>query len=140
MSFSSESRARSSPALPLAAMVDINFLLIIFFMTTSALREQETALEVNLQRAQTGRSAASSVATSITLSAKGQIYLAGVEYTPTTLRAKLLEIARAFPDQPIVIRGDRDSSLGLTVEVLDLCRSVGLTNVGLAARKRAEDL
>ena len=48
MGFASETRERVRPVLPLAGMVDILFLLLIFFMSTYSMREQELSVDVGL--------------------------------------------------------------------------------------------
>lgn len=140
MSFTSESRERTQPTIPLSGMIDILFLLLIFFIVTSAMRESETAMEVNLQRTATGKAGAATIATHITVTTEGKIFIAGIEYTVDNLKTKLIEIAKSFPSEPIVIRGDKTSDLGVTVEIMDLCRQYGLNNVAIGSRKKASEL
>ena len=52
MSFATQTRERSAPVLPLAGMVDVLFLLLIFFMTASVFRDAELAVEVALPDSQ----------------------------------------------------------------------------------------
>ena len=44
--------AKSSPSIPMASMPDIIFMLIIFFMVTTVLRETEIQVRTTLPRAE----------------------------------------------------------------------------------------
>jgi biopolymer transport protein ExbD len=142
MGFTSSSRERGSPTLPLAPMVDILFLLLVFFMTTSIMREQETAIDVSLEPTESGKVDSSKIPVNITVLADGTIYIGTTKYTIEELKSKLIEIGEALPDAPIVIRGDRASDLGVTMQILDLCKSkdVNLNNVSLGSVHKEEDL
>lgn len=134
MSFTAETRSRLKPTLPLAPMVDMMFLLVIFFMTASVFRDQELQIDVALPaaaQAQPGSALATRII--ITVTADNRLFLGQRELTPSELLATLTELARQFPDEAIVIRGDRTSQYGVAVEAMDIARQAGFTNVTLAA-------
>ena len=138
MSFAAESRERSRPALPLSAMVDILFLLLIFFMTASAFRERELQVPVQLAPSATA-DAGSSSATQIiiTIDADDRIFLGPREHSLDSLRQTLVELSQVYPNETVIIRGDQDSSYGLAVRVMDLATLAGLTDVRLSAAGRS---
>lgn len=138
MSFSAESRERTRPALPLSAMVDIMFLLLIFFMTASVFREQELQVPVDLAPSATAQAGTTS-ATQITINidADDRIFLGPREHSLESLRRTLGELSRMYPHETVIIRGDRDSSYGLAVRVMDAATQAGLTDVRLAASGRS---
>lgn len=140
MSFSAPTRERVGPVLPLAGMVDILFLLLVFFMTVSAFREQDTQIEVALPGQESSAAVASPSQIVITITADNEIYMGERSYTLDDLRATLGELARQFPDESVLIRGDESSSHGLNVRVLDLARAAGLRHASFATTKRASDL
>jgi len=140
MSFSSETRERTKPAVPLAAMVDVMFLLLIFFMTASVYREKERQIDVSLPATETDTSTQGKAPIIITVAADGSIYIGEGKYTLSRLYDTLKDLAGQIDDESVVIRGDRSSELGLTVQVLDLCRAAGITDVSLATTKPASGL
>ena len=141
MSFSSPTRSRTGPMLPLASMVDVLFLLLIFFMTASVMREQERAIDVSLPRQQSATTAGRVHTQLLTpVTEDGGIYVGTTKYTPPTLRQTLARLAQQFPDEAIVIRADQNSRLGLTVQIMDIAYDVGLRNVHLATIKKERDL
>lgn len=142
MSFAGESRERARPALPLSAMVDILFLLLIFFMTASVFREQELQVPVQLapsDSAETGTTSATQII--ISIDEEDRIFLGSREHSLESLRQTLDELAQVYPNETVIIRGDQDSSYGLALRVMDLANLAGLTDVRLAAADRSlEDI
>lgn len=137
MSFTASTRDRNPPILPLAGLVDIMFLLLIFFMTTSIFREQERLIEVLLPSTESqisGAAYASPIV--ITVTADDGIYMGGHRYDLDELRRTLAEL----PNEPVEIRGDSNSRLGLSVQIMDAAYAAGLKNVFLATTKRASEI
>lgn len=142
MSFVSESRERVRPVLPLAGMVDILFLLLIFFMTASVYRDQELQLPVELPSAASAVEGSATMATRIvvTVTADDRVYLGEREMPMNLLRETFVELANQFPDETVIVRGDQNSRFGLAVRVMDLAQSAGLRNVSVATVKSVEDV
>lgn len=139
MSFTGQSRQRTGPVLPLSALVDVLFLLLIFFMVASVMREQEQQIDVSLAQAQAARQGGPTN-TAITLNAQGEIFLGDRRVSLDQLRTTLRQLALQFPDEAVIIRADQKCDVGTLVRVLDVPKTVGLTNVHLAARKPASEL
>ena len=139
MSFTAASRERQAPVIPLAGMIDIMFLLLVFFMTASVFRDQERQIDVSLPEAREATSG-ERIQIMITVKDDGTIYMTGGVYTFQTLEAKLAELQTRFPDEAVVIRGDRECSWGTIVRVIDIAHSVGLRNVSAATTKLQSEL
>ena len=141
MAFCSPTRQRSGPVLPLASMIDVLFLLLIFFMTASVYREDEKLIPVSLPRQESAdTSGGLHTQLIITVKDQGQIYVGAKQYTIPTLRETLTTLVRQFPNESVVIRGDQNSRLGLTVQIMDMAYEVGLRNVYLATTKKESEL
>ncbi|MBI1336615.1 MAG: hypothetical protein GC164_06605 [Phycisphaera sp.] len=140
MSFSSPTRSRVGPVLPLASMVDILFITLVFFLAISQFRQQDRQIDVNLPGQQTSSKPASPTQIVITITPDSVIHMGTRSYTLNDLRQTLGELARRFPDESVLIRGDRESPLGLTVQVLDAARAAGLRNAYIATTRSADEL
>lgn len=141
MAFCSPTRQRTGPVLPLASMIDVLFLLLIFFMTASVFREDERLINVSLPRQEsTDTSSGWHTQLIITVTDQGQIHVGPTQYTIPTLRETLTRLVQQFPNEAVVIRGDQNSRLGLTVQIMDMAYEVGLQNVYLATTKKESDL
>lgn len=140
MSFASETRERSRPVLPLAAMVDILFLLLIFFMTASAMRDQELRMDINLQESETSKVAgATAPGILITFDRDSRIYVGQREVSLDQLERMLREIVAATPNESVVVRGDIDGDWGVGIKIVDMVRAVGIQDVSAATVRKIED-
>ncbi len=137
MSYAAPARARSAPVLPLAALVDILFLLLVFFLTLSAFRESEKQIPVNLPTAASGI-AEKAPPINITVLDDGTIMLGSSKYEMGQLRLTLKMLAEQAPGRPVVIRGDQSSNYGLIVQILDMAREQGMpASLGVARKTPA---
>lgn len=140
MSFVAAKRERSGPVVPLASMVDILFLLLLFFLTTSIYREQEAAIDVSLPGAQQGQAQRSPNQIVISIQSDGTVFLGQREHSLDSLRSTLIDLARISPDESVVIRGDQNSRLGLIVKIMDIANAAKLRNVFIATTKPASEV
>jgi biopolymer transport protein ExbD len=148
MSFANPSRDRGSPALPLAPMIDMMFLMLIFFLWTAAQREEGRDIPIQLQQTEGGSERRAAVPIYITINEKNEIFIGPRSYTLESARDALGSLGAAIPGEspaqraariertPVIIRGDKTSNLGTTLEVLGLARAAGLTNVVMETAKK----
>lgn len=139
MGFASESRERARPVIPLAGMVDILFLLLIFFMSTYSMREQELMVDIGLPASETaepGTTQAQRVI--VSFDEEGRVYL-GQRLVPIAdLTGEMTKLAEINPDQPVILRGDRAAQYGLQMQIIDAANAAGLTDVRLSAVREEE--
>ncbi|MEX0653592.1 MAG: biopolymer transporter ExbD [Phycisphaeraceae bacterium] len=140
MSFTAETRERSRPVLPLAAMVDVLFLLLIFFMTVSTFRESELQVPVNLAPAETAEpGAGTAMAIYITITEDERIYLGPQELALAELGPRLAQLAEQLPGENVVIRTDGEARARIQNRVLDLARQAGFEDVSLASAEWVDE-
>ncbi|MDF1713983.1 MAG: biopolymer transporter ExbD [Akkermansiaceae bacterium] len=127
----------------LAPMIDIVFLLLIFFLVTYQITEQEKDLKVAVPTTSEGSQKAR-VANKIVinLSVDGEITISGEVYTKDQLRQKLEGIVKAAElaneggadQQPVRIRADRDGRNQQLLELVDEIQKAGIWNIDFATR------
>lgn len=125
-------RARLSPILDLTPMVDVVFLLIIFFMVSTTFITLETGLPVDLPQASSAEAQSSSLPT-VTIDSSERIYLAGSELDESSLVPALQALLRDQESGVVVLRADQSVSHGLTVRIMDAIKRAGATRVAIAA-------
>lgn len=119
-------------SLNLAPMIDVVFLLLIFFMVATTFAQQEKEMSLDLPTAESGEEAKSTPEEIvINLMQDGRIRVAGEDVSEEALEALLVRAARANAETPVTIRGDRDVVLQKVVLVMDACRRAGLTDIGI---------
>jgi biopolymer transport protein ExbD len=124
-------------------MIDVVFLLIIFFLVSSHLARQETQVALELPTASTGEPLEESTLQRITLNVMpdGTVMLAGQPIAPQDLSAKLkFEHNRSGDDLEVRIRGDRDVPFSVIEPLLVACAEAGVWNVtfGVHAEERRQ--
>ena len=115
----------------IAPLVDCIFLLLIFFMLSSAFVFQ-SGIKVRLPRAITSEIIQEENLI-IVITSENVMYLNDTIVTVKELRTKLSK-----PDtkkRPILIKADRRASLGRVIDIWDLCRDLGIEQVNIAANR-----
>ena len=114
-------------------LLDMVFILLIFFVITTNFSRQ-TGLEVQKPKAQSALYQGQKTIL-VGVSREGAIHVHGRQVTPDGLsRILAREVARR-PDANVVIVGDRQSTLGRTVEIMDVCALAGVSKVSVAAER-----
>jgi biopolymer transport protein ExbD len=113
-------------------MVDVVFLLIIFFMVSTTFITLESGLPVDLPEASSAEAQPEGMPT-VTIDASERIYLAGSELDVTSLVPALQALLRDSDQDVVVLRADQSVSHGLTVRVMDAIKRAGAARVAIAA-------
>jgi biopolymer transport protein ExbD len=120
--------------LDIAPLIDVVFLLLIFFMLTSSYIFQP-GIKINLPKAVTSE-AIHEQNLIITINDKDLIYLNNRLLTLKQLKSHLKNAATE--DRPLLIKADRKASLGKVVQIWDMCREAGLTQINIATSEPAQ--
>jgi biopolymer transport protein ExbD len=117
----------------MAPLVDIVFISLIFFMTSSVVARWETKMGITVPTADSGiRAAREAGEIIINLDADGRIFIHTVEMTLDRLTALLVKVATEYKDQPVIIRADGRTRHEHVIAILDVCRKVDIWNVSFA--------
>jgi biopolymer transport protein ExbD len=121
----------------MAPMIDILFLLLIFFMAAAVYAQWETRIDVTVPSASSGiRAERQAGEIIVNIVADGTIVVNDVDMTPARLESLLAQVAAEFRVQPLIIRADAKTAHEDVMEVLDICRRVDIWNVAFAALPR----
>lgn len=117
----------------LAPMVDILFLMLIFFITASIYAQWETKMEIKVPTAKTGDySPRFPGEVIVNVDKNGKLSMNLIEYSPDRLASLLSELAKTYPEQPVIIRADLLTPYEHVIRVLDICRTVDIANISFA--------
>ena len=118
---------------PMAPMVDIMFLLLIFFMVATIYAQWETKMGITIPSAETGeRGEREQGEIIINVDSDGTIVINNQEMTKKRLQTLLARIHKADRDQPVIIRADAKTDHSDVIDVLDICRKVDIWNVAFS--------
>jgi biopolymer transport protein ExbD len=117
----------------LPSMTDIIFLLLIFFMVATVLKDSTRRLDVQLPQASSGRAPEERRLT-IEMAAEGLMSLNGVVVTQEQLE-QLLGAPSVIEERlSVVIKADKRLAYGKVIEVMGLCQSVGIADIAVAVK------
>lgn len=121
----------------LAPLVDVLFLLVIFFAVTSHYAKNEQVMDISVPAADEGKEKESRNVGEIIVNIKleGEIIVNGQQLTEEELLTKLRNIASIYKDQAVILRGDEHVDYKHVMNVLNTCQKAGIWNIAFATRK-----
>lgn len=134
-------RQSSLPQFQMTAMMDIVFLLLCFFVTSTVFSQWEYNMDIELPGAQSGKGETLSSATiKFNIDAKGNVTVGARTYTTMEelntciselISAKVIDCKTSI----VVVRADAQTSYEDFIKVVDACKRAGIRNVSLATDK-----
>lgn len=129
---------RTSHVPNLTPLIDIVFLLLIFFMLTSHFVREES-IEIDLPEAETGESKNNDKILEVIVGKDGGYVFDGNGILAADLAIILKSKLSAQKDKIVRIKGDRSTNLGKTVELIDLSRKAGAEGIDIVTVKNAHN-
>lgn len=128
------SQREEPETVPMAPLIDIVFLTLVFFMVTSVYSTMESEIDITLPTASTAElDERMQGEIFINLREDGQIVLNGRQVELPELQEILDRVSQHFPGGSVIIRGDRHADLGRAIAILNTCRKADIQNISFAA-------
>jgi len=129
------------PAMNLIPMIDIMFVVILFFLVTSRFASIEHNIALRVPEV-VGKGALTEAPAPVVVNvyADRQVTLAdyrGTDETPITLGELTSLLAKKrdhYPDQAVLVRGDKQVPFQWVAEVLNACKQAGIRELGISVR------
>ena len=123
------------PALNLTPMIDVLFLLIIFFMVGARFTAEDRKLELDLPAV--GSSMALTAAPqmrTVNVLRDGQVELNGQPVTLAQLTQTLAEGRAQYPQLSVAVRGDAQGPFQYVAAVIAACREAGVRDLAISVQ------
>ena len=123
------------PNIQISPMIDMVFLLLIFFIMTTMFLTQVKTIPLELPRAQNSETQTTTDFI-ISIKADGSLWLADKQVPLETI---LGEAQKSLQDNPrfgVIIRADQQTKYGNVITVLDKLKQVGVTHIGMATESK----
>ncbi len=126
------------PTLNLTPMIDVVFLLIIFFMVGTKFSElEERKLDLRVPEVtDRGTLTAAPERKVIRVYRDGRIEMDGEAMTREQLGAQLARLHGGYADLGVLIRGDERTPYRYVAKVLNTCRQAGVHDLNLSVRTK----
>jgi len=131
MNFSSRDNKRGLTEINLTPLIDVVFILLIFFLITSTF-VQNPGIEVQLPKASSAPPTTEQASVVITVTDQGRIIHHGEAVGIDELEIRLRGLHAKSPEQLVVVQADEATQHGKVVEVMDLARKVGFNMLAIA--------
>ncbi len=126
----------------LTPMIDVVFLLLIFFMVTTTFT-RETGLNINLPEAKGEQTEKDNRSITLLIDPKGQYFISTEDATRgklvdskiTTLKRELIKAMANRPETPFVISADSKTSHKFVIKALDIASQVGFKHIAFATKE-----
>ena len=128
------------PRISIAPLIDVVFLLLIFFMVTS---HYDIAAGVQIKLPKVTKKTASPDAESriiIIVDKDANAYIDGTKIDMETLKSRFAEEVKSRGMLHLVLQADSDVRHGKVVEIMDMAKAAGINSIVIAARWRANEL
>ena len=134
-------RTRRRAAVNITSLIDVLFLLLIFFMLSSTFRAAGE-MELDLPKSRTAGASAEGASERIArlvLRADGKLYFDADVIEKDALPERLAAFRTSHPESKIRLDAETEAQHGHVIEVLDMIREAGFAGVGLGAERQMED-
>lgn len=131
---SSRSSIEQNPEIDMTPMLDIVFIMLIFFIVTTSF-VKESGINVNRPTAQTAQTKERAHII-VSIKSNGEVW---IDKRAVDIRAIRANIARLHAENPlgsVIIAADRDTHVHVLVQVMDQVRLAGITNTSIATETK----
>ncbi|HVU89911.1 MAG TPA: biopolymer transporter ExbD [Pirellulales bacterium] len=123
------------PSLNMTSMIDIVFLLIIFFMVGTKFAQEERKIALEVPRV-SDRGALTSAPDQrvVNVYRDGEIMLDGKSISLAELTAKLTGARKQYADLGVLVRGDGSGEFQRVADVLNACKQAGIAQLAISVK------
>jgi biopolymer transport protein ExbD len=116
-------------------MLDLAYVLLVVFiiLTTAAVQ----GVKVHAPITQAASNLGKPQTRAITVTADGAIFLDAYPVSLAQLRSNLAQYKAANPNLPVVLKGDSASQYQTIMDVLEVAKSLDITEIGLVTKQAA---
>jgi biopolymer transport protein ExbD len=116
-------------------MLDLAYVLLVTFiiLTTAAVQ----GVRVQAPLTQAANNLGKPQTRAITVTADGSVFLDAYPVTMEQLRSSLAQYKAANPNLPVVLKGDAATQYQTIMDVLQLAKSLDITEIGLVTKRAA---
>jgi biopolymer transport protein ExbD len=124
-------KKREEPKVELTPMIDVVFLLLIFFMISTTFIET-TGISIKLPESSSERVTRDPEEIKVHLSREGEIFLREERISPEDLQARLRGYQEKAPAMTFLLMADENARHGRVVQLMDMAREAGFGRLAIA--------
>ena len=123
------------PPLNLTSMIDVLFLLIIFFMLGTRFIEDDHRIGVEVPRVGQHKNLSAAIAKrTVSIDRAGTVTFDNKTVTLSELTQRLAAARQQNPHLGVIVRGDASAPFQLVAGVLSACKEAGVADLGISVK------
>ena len=125
------------PDVNLTPLIDVVFLLLIFFMVSTTF-DQQSRIKIDLPEASAAPTSQEDESLEILIDAQGRYFIGDQQVVNTTAKTLKSAISKAVGEREgltVIIRADAETPHQAVITALDVTSQLGLTHISLATSK-----
>lgn len=126
------STRRSEDTFDLTPLIDVVFLLLIFFMVSTTFIREPGGIRVDLPHSDTQEFIREGEEVVIKITGDGSLFLDEVPMPESALTEELRQAVQRDPSTVVIIKADQNVDHGRVVHVMDLAKRIGLHRLAVA--------
>jgi biopolymer transport protein ExbD len=133
-------RAGRKPEVQMSPLIDVIFLLLIFYAVTTQFVSDER-LKLKLPEAETAEAAGinrEEKPPEVKVAFDGTVWIDDRIVPESELENRIRQLVERAPDDGIILKGDQGADYGVVVKVLDTARKVGAKGIQMSADRPPE--
>ncbi len=117
----------SGISIEMTPLIDMVFLLLIFFLVATTFHQTEREMQIALPFASSSEPISTLLKELVVnVDAEGQIIVSGRILEPDDLKSMVTDAVTRNPDQKLTVRGDKTTAYSNIVRVLDIAKAAGI--------------
>jgi biopolymer transport protein ExbD len=129
------------PTLNLTSMIDVTFLLVIFFMVGTKFADMERDISIQVpQVTDNGALTPAPEKRVVNVYRDGRISLDREFVTVGELKARLARARAEYEGLGVIVRGDAEGPFQNVASALNVCRQAGIAEMGISVRLAREEV
>ena len=128
-------RRRSIEVIDMIPMLDMVFLLLIFFAVTSTF-EMQRVIEMNMPEAGSGEALQRAQTLTVRIDKLNQLYLGDEPIEFNGFRARLIQAIQDGVKLTLVIKGDEEAQHGKVVRLMDIAKATGVEKIMVTVKQK----
>jgi len=133
----SQTATEQQAEINITPLIDVVFLLLIFFMVTTTFSENH-GIKVDLPSSSAKNNTNKKTSFVLTLDKEGKVFLNEAAIAPDKLQPELSKFHQQNPEATLVLRADKLTKHQDVVTVMDAAKRADITNLGIATSFTAE--
>ena len=129
---SSRRSALEEAAVDMAPLIDMTFLLLIFFLVNTNF-VKETGIEVKRPEAVSGEAKSGDLIL-VGISSAGTIHMNGKRVDLANVRPLVAQMRLKTPKAPVILIADEGARAGIIVQVIDECKLAGAEEINFSTK------